>query len=110
MIRGITITLHVKQQAGKDAFGTPVWEETLTPVKNVLVGEPSTEDIVNSQQLYGKRVAYVLAIPKGDTNSWEDAAVEIWGKQYRTFGGVIQGIDDLVPGPWNQKVKVERIE
>ena len=110
MIHGITVMLHIRQQAGKDAFGAPIWEETLQPVKNVLVGEPATDDIVNSQQLYGKRIAYVLAIPKGDTNSWEDVTVEFWGQKFRAFGGVAQGIDHLIPGPWNKKVRVERFE
>ena len=110
MIRGITVLLYSKRQAGTDAFGAPVWAETPVPVKNVLVGEPSTDDIVNSQQLYGKRIAYVLAIPKGDANSWEDVTVAFWGQKFRTYGGVIQGIDAMIPGPWNKKVKVERCE
>ena len=45
MIRGIDITLYAKKQAGVDAFGAPVWEETPETVPNVLVGQPSAEDL-----------------------------------------------------------------
>lgn len=110
MIRGITVTLFEKQKTGEDAFGAPIWKETQKPVANVLVGEPTTDDVVSSQQLYGKRVAYVLALPKGDVNVWDNVTVEFWGQKFRTFGGVTQGIDSMVPGPWNRKVRVERFE
>lgn len=110
MIRGITILLYEKRQTGTDAFHAPIYEETPIEVPNVLVGEPSAEDIVNEMQLYGKRIAYTLAIPKGDTHDWNDATVEFFGQKWRTYGGVTQGIEDLIPLCWNRKVKVERYE
>ena len=69
---------------------------------------PTAEDIVNDLQLYGKRIAYTLGIPKGDAHDWENATVEFFGKKFRTYGGVTQGIEDLIPLLWNKKVKVER--
>lgn len=108
MIHGITVRLHVKSQTGTDAFNAPVYTETPIDVPNVLVGEPTAEDIVNDLQLYGKRIAYTLGIPKGDAHDWENATVEFFGKKFRTYGGVTQGIDDLIPLLWNKKVKVER--
>ena len=36
MIRGIDITLYAKKQAGVDAFGAPVWEETPETVLDTL--------------------------------------------------------------------------
>lgn len=110
MIRGIDITLYAKKQTGVDAFGAPVWEETPETVHNVLVGQPSAEDVVNELQLYGKHIAYTLALPKGDAHSWDNATVEFFGERFRTYGGVTQGIDELVPLCWNKKVKVERHE
>lgn len=110
MIHGITVLLYVKEQTGVDAFGAPVYEETPKEVPNVLVGEPAAEDIVNDLQLYGKRIAYTLGIPKGDANDWENATVEFFNQKFRTYGGVTQGIEDLVPLCWNKKVKVERYE
>ncbi len=108
MIHGITVSLYVKTQTGTDDFGAPVFEETPKEVCNVLVGEPTSEDIVSSLQLYGKRIAYTLAIPKGDEHDWEDVTVEFFGQKFRTYGGVTQGIDTLIPLCWNKKVKVER--
>lgn len=108
MIHGIDVVLYVKNQIGTDAFNAPVFEEIPTVVRNVIVGEPSAEDIVNDLQLYGKRIAYTLGIPKGDDHDWEDVAVEFFGQRFRTYGGVIQGIEDMIPLSWNKKVKVER--
>ena len=70
MIRGIDVVVYVKTRTGEDSFGAPVWQETPQTVPNVLVGQPSAEDIVNELQLYGKHIAYTLGIPKGDTHDW----------------------------------------
>lgn len=110
MIRGITVTLYQKKQTGIDAFNAPVYEEVPEPVPGVLVGEPTTEDVVNDLQLYGKHTAYTLAIPKGDTHDWEDKTVAFFGRKWRTFGGVTEGIETLIPLAWNRKVRVERYE
>ena len=108
MIHGRTIRLYCKTQTGTDALGAPVYSETPVDVQNVLIGEPTADDVVSSLQLYGKRIAYTLGIPKGDTHDWENVTVEFFGQKFRTYGGVVQGIDELVPLCWNKKVKVER--
>ena len=108
MIRGIDIILYAKTQTGVDAFSTPVYGENPVTVKNVLVGEPAAEDLVNELQLYGKRLAYTLALPKGDAHDWHDVTVEFFGQKFRTYGDVTQGIESMIPLAWNKKVKVER--
>lgn len=108
MIRGITVRLYVKTQTGTDEFNAPIYTETPVDVENVLVGEPVSEDIVNSLQLYGKHVAYTLGIPKGDEHDWDNVTVEFFGQKFRTYGGVTQGIEEMIPLVWNKKVKVER--
>ena len=110
MIKGIDVTLYERTQTGEDDFGAAVYSETPVTVHNVLVGEPETADLVNELQLYGKRLAYVLAIPKGDTHDWEDAKVEFFGQSFRTCGGVVQGIESMIPLCWNKKVQVVRDE
>ena len=100
--------LHVKTPDGVDGFNNPVYKDNTVIVKNVLVGQPETEDISNSISLYGKRVTYVLGLPKGDEHDWTDTEVEFFGQTYRTFGDVIQGIETNVPTPWHKKVRVER--
>ena len=110
MLQGITITLYNRVQTGTDAFNRPIYAESTTTVDNVLIGEPNTEDIVNEMNLSGKRLAYTLAIPKGDNHEWKDAVVEFFGERFQTFGAPTQGIEDMIPLQWNKKVKVERYE
>lgn len=109
-LKGITVTLTRVVSSTTDAFGAPVNTIETVSVDNVLVGEPTTDDVVNDLNLYGKRLAYTLAIPKGDANSWEDTTVSFFGETFKTYGSVTQGIEDLIPLEWNKKVKVERIE
>ena len=103
MLNGIDITLYTKTKTGEDEFHAPVYEETPVTVRNVLVGEPATEDIVNDLQLYGRRLAYTLAMPKGDAHDWRNVTVEFFGQKFRTYGDVVQGIDDLIPAVLEQE-------
>ena len=110
MLKGITIQLFVRGEI-TDPFGAPEIADGHTiDVDNVLYGEPSTEDVTNTLNLYGKRVAYVLAIPKGDTHKWTDTLVRLPDGVYRTIGFPTHGIDELMPLAWNMKVKVERYD
>ena len=106
-MKGIDITLYDKVQTGIDEFNRPIYEDVPMTVENVLIGEPTTEQIVDELNFSGKRLAYTLAIPKGDTHEWIDRKVEFFGQVFRTFGVPTQGIDHLIPLSWNKKVKVE---
>lgn len=110
MIKGITVTLINKKEVDKDPFGNPIYDDVEIEVDNVLVSPVSTEDIVNTLELTGKKAVYTLAIPKGDTNNWENAEVIFFGKRWRTFGIPIEGVEYLIPLDWNKKVMVERYE
>lgn len=110
MLKGIDITLYTKIKVGEDGFHAPIYEETPVTVHNVLVGEPSAEEITTELQLTGRRLAYTLAIPKGDTQDWNDAKVEFFGQTFCTCGGVVQGIEHMIPLCWNKKVQVVRLE
>lgn len=107
---GTAVTLYTKTKAGSDGFGRPIWQDTPVRVDNVLIGEPTTEEIVNELNLSGKHLAYTLAIPKGDTHTWTDCKVSFWGQDFKVFGEVTQGIEELIPLSWNKKVKVARYE
>ena len=109
-MRGVTIILYDKVQTGVDAFNRPVYEDVATTIDNVLIGEPTTEDVINELNLTGKHLAYTLAIPKGDTHEWNDRKVEFFGEVFHTYGEPTQGIEYLIPLSWNKKVKVERYE
>lgn len=107
-IKGTTVILYAEEKTGVDEDGNDIYEETPTEVEDVLVGEPSTDDITTSTNLFGKSVAYMLGIPKDDTNDWTDKKVEIFGETYHTFGFPVKGIDENIPGHRNKKVRVER--
>lgn len=109
-IHGITVTLYERTQSGEDGFGKPVYTETPVDVENVLPGLPSAEEITDTLNLTGKRLAYTLGIPKGDSHTWTDRKVCFFNGTFRTFGPVEEGVEDLVPLEWHRKVKVERIE
>ncbi len=93
---------------GTDPFGRPIVEEIPREIDNVLVGHPTSDDIVHNLELYGKRAIYTLGIPKGDPFEWEDRTVEFFGQKFRTFGFVTQGIEEMIPLEWNKKIMVER--
>lgn len=109
-LRGISIILYTKNKVGEDEFGAPVYEELPEVVNDVLVGEPEGSDVTDTLNLTGKRLAYTLAIPKGDTHEWIDRKVEFFGRKFRTFGEPVEGIEGMIPLRWNKKVKVERYE
>ena len=125
-MKGMTIYLAKKQQLGVDEFGMPIesvlyptnginpsdesypegiiWE----PVDDCLIGQPSSDDVTNTLALYGKKIAYTVGIPKGDTHDWTDAEIVIWGERFRTVGYPTTGEQENIPLRWGQNVKVER--
>lgn len=107
-MRTMTVSLVKKTQDGVDPFGAPIMKETMIDVPGCLVGQPSTDDIQQTLQMYGKMIAYVVGVPKGDTNSWVDTDVIIWGERFRTVGFPQTGIQDNIPLAWGKNVKVER--
>ena len=110
MIKGETVILLERNKVETDPFGADVYEEVETVVKNVVVGSPSTESAVEELNLSGKRIAFVLGIPKGDKHDWKDKNVLIRGEKYRTFGFPLTQTEANVPGRWNTQVKVEMYE
>lgn len=110
---GIDITLISKTQVGVSGFNTPIYEETEIIVHDVLVGQPNTDDIQTNLTAYGKKTTYTLAIPKGDTNTWENNEVilpEPFGGRYKVIGNPTAGIEENIPLRWNKKVNLERLE
>ena len=96
----------------RDDFNRPVTQDVETTVDNVLVAPLSQtgDEIIDELSLNGKKVKYQMAIPKGDTHSWEDAEVEFFGVRWKTIGFSTIGIEDMIPLDWNRKVLVERVE
>lgn len=106
-IQGITVQLINVINSGVDGFNRPIEiEAEPINVDNVLVGEPSPDEVTNTLNLYGKTVRYTLGIPKGDQNVWEGDVI-IWGDRYHIIDGPTQGIEANIPLQWNKKVHVE---
>lgn len=113
-IKGIKVTLYEETVTGQLPTGERVVKSVPVEVENVLVGEPTTDDITSSIDLYGKTVRYMLGIPKGNTNDWMDKVVE-WTDVYglhrvKTFGFPITGIEENIPLEWHMKVRCEAYE
>jgi hypothetical protein len=72
----------------------------------VLIGQPCTNDRADSIDLDGKRIDYVLGIPKGDTHNWVDTEIIFFGQRFKTVGYPQTGIQENIPLRWGQNVKV----
>lgn len=107
-MKGTTVKVLQKTVTGQNEMHEDIVTETWIDVPDVLVGQPTTDDITSTLQLYGKRIEYVLGIPKGDTNDWVDTEVEIWGEKYKTIGYPMTGEKENIPLRWGKNVKVER--
>ena len=110
MIKGIPVKLYERTLSGTDEFDHPVYTETPVIVENVLVAPALTQEILNTLNLTGKKAIYNIAIPKGDSHTWKDCRVDFFGQPWRVIGLPQQGIDENIPGSWNQKWMVERYE
>ena len=107
-MKGTTVQLVVKTPTGEtDGFGAPIYTEELVNVDDVLIGQPSSSDVLSTLELTGKRIAYTLGIPKGDTHNWEDTDVIFWGQRFRTIGKPMTGIQENIPLRWGANVQVE---
>lgn len=109
-MRGITVTLYENTQTGVDPFGEPIYTETAVDVENVLVAPTSATEILATDNLFGRKIVYTMAVPKGDDHDWENKKVKFFGEYFRTFGIPTEGIDHLIPLSWNKKIMVERYE
>lgn len=110
MILGETVILEQKTVTGQDPFGKDIYSITNVTVDNVVIGTPTFEAVATDLNLTGKKLAFVLGIPKGDTNDWKDTTVIIRGQRFRTYGFPMTQTEANVPGPWNTQVKVEAYE
>ena len=107
---GITVKLYARTLSGYDSLNNPVYTTAAVNVDNVLVGQPTADEITSGIDLYGKKAEYMLGIPKGDAHEWRDCEVEFFGRRFRAYGDVLEGIAANVPTPWHRKVMVERCE
>ncbi len=106
LIKTVTIQLQVKTLQETDILNHLIYATEWIDVPGVLIGEPSSDEITNSFNMYGKQITAMLAIPKGDTNNWEDTLIKFNDVTYRTIGAPIEGIEANVPLSWHRKVRL----
>lgn len=109
-IKGIDVILVEEREIGRDPFNAAIYQETEVLVSNVLIAPASSDDTINSTNLYGKKAVYILGIPKGDGHDWENKKIKFFGQTFKSFGKVTQGIEAMIPLDWNKKVQVESYE
>ena len=111
-IKGIPVTLYVNTVTGKDDFNQDIVTSTTVTVNNVVIGQPSSQDVLNEYNLSGKTISYMLAIPADDTHVWENTIVEFYGRKFRTVGIADQYMYGFMGKnfPWNKRIKVEEYE
>lgn len=80
---------------------------TASTVDNVLIAPLIENSPLPGLNQAGHRAVYHLAIPKTDAHLWEGQLVQFWDRTWAVLGIPTQGIDELIPGPWNKKVVVE---
>ena len=110
IIKGIPVVLYEKTVIERDEFDHPIYKEHQEVVGNVLVAPASTTEILDTLNLTGKKAVYNIAIPKGDRHTWEDCRVDFFGQAWQVVGFPQQGIEENIPGDWNQKWMVARYE
>ena len=110
-MKGITVNLYKRTKTGTDALNHPIYSEAPVSVDNVLVAPVSSQEVLDTYNLTGRKAVYQLAIPKGDTNEWAAGMkVSFFGKDWRIIELAEEGIEKLIPLDWNKKVRVERYE
>lgn len=45
---GTSILLYSKQKTSEDEFGRPIYTETAETIENVLIGEPTGEEVIDT--------------------------------------------------------------
>jgi len=112
MIRGVTVSVELRQRGARDEFGNDV--ESYGPpveVDDVLV-EGGAASELDATRPEGVKVAYTLRFPKAWTDPMRGARVELpapfdWGNPYTAIGALTLLIDANVPGRWNGVLEVE---
>lgn len=110
MIKTITVTLYERTYGEPDEFNNPTFTEKAVEVPGVLVAPTSSQDVLETINLYGKKAVYTMAIPKGDEHEWRDCRVHFFDEDWHVFGEPLAGIECDIPLAWNKKVTVERYE
>lgn len=110
MISGTDVTVTRRTVAGRDEMGEPEWTHESETVRNVLVGAPTTDDMDETNRMYGVTCDLVLHFPKTYTASLKGCTVGVYGGEYRVLGDPQPYMEANTPTPWNRPAKVVRAD
>ena len=105
-----TIQIKTRTQTGVDAFNRPTYTDAWEDVAGCVVGSPSSEDVENELNLSGKRIAYEIFLPNGDTHTWNGTSVMIGSREYRVIGDARESFVSFPHIPCNKLISVEAYE
>lgn len=108
VILGETVTVSTPAQAGEDAYGQAVKEWADEDVRNVLVCQPTSDDVASRPE--GDEVTLTLHFPKTYTASLRGCTVTLRGERYTVLGDPVALTEANTPGRWNRAVPVRRVE
>lgn len=106
-LRGEKVTVIRKVEVGRDAGNSPIYEEKLESVSNVLIAPGPRKDIIESNRPLGVEVAYNLKFPKAYKKPLRDCDLLIYGERLTVVGDPKPYPPHLTPGPWNLPVEVK---
>ena len=110
MIRGVDVTLTKRTVKSRDEMGEPVFETTTTTVGNVLWHEANTDEMDESNRMFGVTCDLSLDFPKSFTDSLEGALVTVGGTDYRILGDPKGYMPENTPTPWNRHAMAVRAD
>ena len=87
-----------------------MFEYTTTTVGNVLWHEASTDEMDESNRMFGVTCDLSLDFPKSYTASLEGCTVTVNGDEYRILGDPQGYMPANTPTPWNRRAMAVRAD
>lgn len=110
MLRGTNVTVTKRTVSSRDEMGEPVFAVTTTTVGNVLWHESTTDEMDESNRMFGVTCELSLDFPKTFTDSLEGCSVNVGGTEYRILGDPKGYMPENCPTPWNRSAKAVRAD
>ena len=110
MIKGTNVTVTKRTVSSRDEMGEPVFSTTTTTVGNVLWHESTTDEMDESNRMFGVTCELSLDFPKTFTDSLEGCSVNVEGTEYRILGDPKGYMPENCPTPWNRSAKAVRAD
>lgn len=109
-MRGVDVKVARRIMVGRDEMGEPVFETCTETVRNVLWHESSTDEMDESNRMFGITCDLSLDFPKTYQDSLEGCTVTVRGQDYRVLGDPKGLMPENTPTPWCRKVMAVRAD